>query len=81
MRENAPASTRCKFACQSVTDYGNGYKKVEMSAEYDEPLSKEDRAFSDATPSGQMEFTISNPAVMDFFKPGTRYYLDVSPAD
>lgn len=69
---------RCKFTVESVTHHAYGTRSVKLATHYDEALSKEDRAFSKATPNGQMTVDISNPAVFDVFKPGAKVYVDVS---
>ena len=69
---------RCKFKVESVTHYAYGGREVKLQALYDKPLSEEDRAFSNATPSGTMSITIQNPKVFDVFKPGNSVYIDVS---
>lgn len=74
-------SARCKFRVASVEDFGNDFKKVKLQAEYDTALSAEDRAFAKATPSGSMEFGVTNPAVFHLFKPGSKVYIDITPAE
>lgn len=55
---------------------------VGFSAVYSDDPNSENKAFSDATPSLQMQMSISNgrPA-LDYFKPGEHYYLDFIKAD
>ena len=60
----------CKFRVHSVTQLGVNYERVKMTCQYDRPLSKEDEAFSGATPSGDLEFTLANPTLCGKFKPG-----------
>lgn len=40
----------------------------------------EDKAFWDATPSGEMKMTITNPSAAEFFQAGDAYYLTFEPA-
>ena len=40
--------------------------------------SAEDNSFSKATPGGKLELTVDNPAVKGFFKPGRKYYVDIT---
>jgi hypothetical protein len=40
--------------------------------------SKEDNAFSQATPSGHVKMMIDNPEAKGFFVPGKDYFLDFS---
>ena len=72
---------RCKFTVESVTHHAYGGRDVKLRTAYDEPLSKEDRAFSNATPTGSMEITIQNSKVFDVFKPGVKVYVDVIPIE
>ena len=54
-------------------------QKIELNAEYD-PDTPEDQRFQKATPTGGMSITIENPAMIDAFKPGESYYVDLTPA-
>jgi hypothetical protein len=74
-------TARCKFTVESVTHHAYGGRSVVLGTHYDEALSKEDRAFSTATPSGKMTVEISNPKVFDVFSPGAKVYVDVTPID
>lgn len=69
---------RCKFVVESVTHHAYGSRTVTLGTHYDEKLSKEDRAFSKATPNGKMTVDINNPLVFDLFAPGRKVYIDVS---
>ena len=42
--------------------------------------TEENKSFSLWTPSGKLELSITNPAAIDFFKPGKEYYLDITEA-
>lgn len=77
-------SIRCKFYCSEVaqTKWGHGEgaldaERVKLSAVYDS--TDANKAWSKATPSGQLEVTITNPEAMGQFKPGKAYFLDVTP--
>lgn len=73
----APAS-RCKMRIDTVklTSYGD---EVTLSAQFDGPLSKEERAFSDATPSADFVLQIANPKLRGQYKPGQEFYVDLVP--
>lgn len=77
-------STRAKFTCSRVEDYGQS-KKVVLNVVYEGSLgpNEENKRFTKATPSGEIWMTIDNPAASVQFKPGRSYYVDVSeaPAD
>lgn len=75
------ASTRAKFQCSHVEDYGQS-KKVVLRAIYapTETTGSEDNRFTKATPAGEIWMTIDNPAASCQFKPGRTYYLDLHEA-
>ncbi len=77
-------STRAKFKCDKVEDYGQS-KKVTLSAVYEGELgpSEENKRFTKATPWGEIGLTIDNPAASCQFRPGRTYYVDFhqAPAD
>ena len=72
-------TARCKFTVESVTHHAYGSRTVKLQTHYDEKLSKEDRAFSNATPNGTMVIDIQNARVFDVFTPGAKVYVDVTP--
>lgn len=74
-------TARCKFTVESVTHHAYGSREVKLATHYDQALSQEDRAFSNATPSGSMTVVIQNPKVFDVFKPGQKVYVDVTPVE
>lgn len=53
-------------------------EKIKMQAVCgdDDP---ENISFSSATPTGSLEFTVTNPVVVGTFEPGDFYYLDLIP--
>ncbi len=51
---------------------------VRMNPSYETGVNK---AFWQATPSGNLEMQINNPAVFDFFRSGQKYWLDFTPAE
>lgn len=74
-------TARCKFTVESVTLHAYGGRSVVLATHYDEALSKEDRAFSTATPTGKMTVDITNAKVFDVFRPGAKVYVDVTPIE
>jgi len=42
---------------------------------------EENKPWSQYTPCGQLQMTITNPAALGAFEPGKAYYLDISPAE
>ena len=69
--------TRCKFKCDSVTDFGQT-KSVKMTVVTYGPEA-ENKEFFKWTPSGSFEIGCVNPAVK--FVPGKEYYLDITEAE
>lgn len=67
----------CRFVCETVTLHPYG-ETVKFRA-VDKTGGADDVSFSDATPSGTLEFFVSNKAVHGAFKPGVRYDLFISP--
>jgi hypothetical protein len=59
--------------------YGNS-EDVELLAVYGGSNNAEDNSYAQATPSGSMKLQVSNPAVQGFFKPGKKYYIDITEA-
>lgn len=72
------ATTRAKFRCNVLTDYGT-QQTVSMLPVVDG--SPENQAFWAATPAGEVQLTISNPDAFAAFKAGSDYYVDFTPAD
>lgn len=70
-------STRAKFMCGSVEDYGQS-KKINLHAVYEGPLgeNEENKRFTKATPWGEIHITIDNPNASCQFSPGSYYYVD-----
>lgn len=73
-------STRAKFRCNAIEDYGSGSKKVKMSVVYDPSGNGENANFNKATPNGTCEMQIDNPSASCQFEPGKYYYADFIPA-
>ena len=69
---------RAKFLCRSVVDRGTG---VAVNLEAVTQGSEENKAFWNATPSGQLSMFITNPDATRHFEAGKSYYIDFTPAD
>lgn len=73
-----PLKIRSKFYLENIktitTEHGS-WKELEFNANYD-PTIPEDMRFQVASPSGRITQRIDNPAALEFFKPGQRYYVD-----
>lgn len=62
-----------KFRVDSITEhYWGKAKTVSLMAVYDGDGNK---SWSDATPSGSLEMTITNPGAYEQFKLGSEVYL------
>lgn len=71
-------ATRCKFRCNEVTDHGGGKRSVTLMPVYSADPNSENKAFWDATPSGNFQMSWINDKVK--FEPGKEYYLDIQEA-
>ena len=67
---------RCKFVC-SYKDEKSG--RVSLSPVYSG--SDENKAFFEATPSGEIHFNTVNAVAFNSFAVGCEYYIDFAPAD
>lgn len=79
-----PATTRCKFLCQSVTKQKKWTQagepiqfvyEAKFTAVYGD--SPENKAFFDATPTGEIRIGVYK---QDVFEPGKEYYIDITEA-
>jgi hypothetical protein len=78
---------RAKLFVNSVTKYGDPPTSVSvsMSAVTDKPYDKDgnsdDNTFAKYTPNASFSASINNPALIDFFTQGEKYYLDFTKAE
>lgn len=74
-------TVRAKMSCNMIEQYSGGGVKVRLGAVYSSDINSENRAFSDATPSGSVEMMIQGgrPAIK-LFEPGADYYIDFTKA-
>jgi len=70
---------RAKFTCESVTSFAN-VPTIEVRLQPVMDGSEENKEFWKYTPQGRLEMTVTNPNAVDFFQPGTEYYIDFSKA-
>ncbi len=73
---------RGKFRVVSLTEHhwSKSQRIVKLSVEYDTSIP-EDQRFFDATPTGQIEMTVNNPAALEFLKLGKTFYVDFVPVE
>lgn len=70
---------RAKFSVSKVTNQPWG-EEVTLHAVYSSANNEEDNQFSEATPTGQLLMTVSNPKAKGFLQEGKSYYLDFTEA-
>jgi hypothetical protein len=75
---------RAKMQVHRVERFQGG-DKVKMAAvagngSYPEDGSDEDNTYAKFSPSGELELTIANPALLGKIEPGQKFYLDFTPA-
>jgi len=66
---------RAKMVLDSIRDHAWGGKTAHFVTQYDDTIP-EDKKFCEATPSGSMEMSISNPAALAQLELGRAYYVD-----
>ena len=73
-------TVRAKFICSAVLPGYSNTTAFHFNAVYSSDPNSENKAFSDATPSGYLQIAIDNskPAA-SMFKQGQEYYFDISP--
>lgn len=73
---------RGKFKLQQIRQHawsGDGRTLV-FNAVYDPDLP-EDQKYAQATPTGDIEMHVDNPAALQQFELGKAYYVDFTPAE
>jgi hypothetical protein len=65
---------RAKFKCESVTKFENG-SQVKLRATNQKDGDNQD--WSQWTPAGALEMTITNPPAENAFAPGKFYFVDI----
>ena len=70
---------RAKMRCTQVISHDGGWQTIKFSCQYDN--TKEDQGFSEATPTGNAEFTLSKKTLIGHYVPGKCYYFDVVEAE
>lgn len=71
-------AVRAKVKCDGIHD-----NAVRFSTVYEPDAAKdtENARFTKATPWGQIQLGIDNPAALEQFEVGKSYYVDFTPAD
>ena len=63
-----------KFKVQNVNDYG-GYRQVFLHPVYSSDKASPNYTWSQATPNGKLEMTITNPGAYEQFAVGKTFYM------
>ena len=63
-----------KFSVTHVNDYGT-YRQVFLSPVYSSDKNSPNYSWSQYTPSGKLEMTITNPAAYEQFVPGKAFLM------
>lgn len=78
---------RAKMRVASVTKYGEPTSQVNLtfaavgkSTGYPADGSDEDNTFARYTPNASLQMSIQNPALLDKFEEGQKFYVDFTPA-
>lgn len=71
-------TTQQRYVDGDLADVDVWPRTYRFAATHDQG-APEDQRLALATPNGQLQILVDNPAVS--FKPGTAYYLDFTPAD
>lgn len=78
---------RAKMRVASVTKYGEPTNQINLtfaavakSAGYPADGTDEDNNFARWTPIAAIQMTIQNPALLDKFEEGQKFYVDFTPA-
>ena len=59
----------------------NTYSETpKLTAVYGGSSNAEDNSYAKATPSGKLELQIDNDGAKGFFKPGKKYFVDITEA-
>ena len=84
------ALMRAKFQVSLVQRFAGydgepGQDKITANAvaakAYPADGSDEDNTYAKFSPQGELTLTIANPALVGKIEPGTKFYLDFTPAD
>ena len=71
---------KCKFKVVALEHIPGGIgEKITLRTEYDLDTSKEDNAFTEWTPFGEMTFHCQNPSLVGTFTLGEDYYIGLTP--
>jgi len=67
-------TVKAKFRVSKVTRHAHGFDEVVLEPHYED--SGPNKSWSEATPSGKIEMTITNQTAVDYFEAGVEYLID-----
>jgi len=73
---------KAKFVCNAVKYIkycGKKSEVIEAMPVYS--TSEENKTWSEATPSGSLSMTISNPSAFGALEPGQEFFIDITPIE
>lgn len=73
---------RAKVVLNRVEKYSGSERLIfnpVAAKQYGSDGLDEDNTFAKFSPSGEFSLTVTNPALLDQFKPGEKYYVDFTP--
>ena len=70
-----------KFRCNSILRTADGSGNEANTVRFSAVTDKANEEWSRWTPSGMLEISITNPALVGTFKLNQDYFLDFSPAE
>lgn len=71
-------SVKARMVCDWIKDHGS-MKVVHLYPVYSSDKASPNHSYSQATPSGSIELTITNPGAYDQFTPGASYDITFEP--
>ena len=75
---------KAKFKLDSIrkTEYGEEFDlSVVVPDKFDETGKSDDNTFARWTPTGHINFLVTNPALFNVYQPGQKFYVNFSLAD
>lgn len=79
---------RAKMQVASVTKFGDPVTQINLTfaavaknSGYPADGSDEDNTYSKYTPSAELQMTIQNPALLDKFQEGQKFYVNFTPVE
>lgn len=71
------SKVRAKFKCINIDAQFHGTENVTFEPRYEDGDEAVNKAWSEATPTGKLEMTITNPALLGHYQAGKQYFIDI----